>query len=193
MYTVPELKDILRIRLSKKRCTHSLNVADEARKLALTYGGDPDKAYLAGLLHDVCKEIPHEEQLEMVKHSQMDISPPELIAPPLFHAPAGAWYSENVLGFHDNDLLNAIRYHTIGRGGMSLLEKEVYLADLISADRTYKDVGKMRRIAYIDLDAAMFEALRFSVSSVVEKCSLLPIHTINAYNEYAQKAAARKG
>ena len=187
MYTDDEIKDILKIRLSKKRCAHSLNVAEEARKLALTYGGDPEKSYTAGLIHDICKEIPHEEQLEMVKKSRMDICPPELLMPPLFHAPAGAWYSENVLGFHDDDLLNAVRYHTIARGGMSLLEKTVYLADLISADRTYKDVGKMRRISYIDLDAAMFEALRFSVISVVEKGSLLPVHTINAYNEYALK------
>ena len=61
MYSVEEFKNILSLKLSKKRYTHSLNVADECRKLAEHYGYfDPDKAYLAGLLHDVCKEIPAE-------------------------------------------------------------------------------------------------------------------------------------
>jgi len=194
MYSVAELKDILRIRLSKKRCQHSLNVADEAKKLSIIYGGDPEKAYIAGLLHDVCKEIPHDEQLEMVRKSTLDICPAELVTPALYHAPAGAWYTQNVLGIHDDDLLNAIRYHTIARGGMSMLEKVVYLADLISADRTYKDVAKMRKLAYADIYEAMYEALRFSISDVVEKGSQLPVHTINAYNEYAAWAvSARKG
>ena len=67
---------------------------------------------------------------------------------------------------------------------MSRLEKIVYLADLISAERTYKDVGRMRKIAYQDLDKAMLEALKFSITDVVAKGSLLPIHTIEAYNQY---------
>ena len=188
MYSVPELKDILKIRLSKKRYTHSMNVADSAVKLAETYGADTSKAYLAGLLHDVCKEIPKDEQLEMVKKSDRSICPSELVTPPLFHAPAGAWYAENVLGIHDEDVLNAIRYHTIARAGMSMLEEIVYLADLISADREYKDVGRMRRIAFVSLDTAMLEALRFSINDVVAKGSQLPVHTIDAYNMYAAKA-----
>ncbi|MCR5167618.1 MAG: bis(5'-nucleosyl)-tetraphosphatase (symmetrical) YqeK [Oscillospiraceae bacterium] len=185
MYSVAELEEIAKKRLSKKRYTHSLNVAASAKILAELNGYDTEKAYIAGVLHDICKEIPHEQQLEMVKKSDRDICTAELVIPALFHAPAGAYYSEHVLGIHDEDILNAIRYHTIGRGGMTLPEKIVYLADLISADRTYKNVEKMRKICYMDLDNGMLEALKFSITSVVEKCSGLPIHTVNAYNEYA--------
>ena len=185
MYSVDEFKNILSLKLSKKRFTHSLNVADEARKLAEHYGYyDPDKAYLAGLLHDVCKEIPPESQLEMVMKSQMNVSEAEIKSSPLHHAVAGAYYAETVFGFTDEDFLNAIRYHTVGRGEMSRLEEIVYLADLISAERNYKDVARMRRISYQSIDKAMLEALIFSIESVLNKGSLIPPHTTDAYNRY---------
>lgn len=185
MYTAEELTDILDIRLSKKRYQHSINVAEEAMKLAERYGFyDPEKAYYTGLLHDICKEIPKEEQLSMVKASSLDVTDVELVTPPLYHAIAGAWYAETVLGVHDDDMLNAVRYHTVGRARMSRLEEIIYMADLISADRSYKDVGRMRKLAYQSLEKAMLEALKFSVTDVVGKGSMLPRHTIEAYNYY---------
>ena len=185
MYTAEELTDILDIRLSKKRYQHSINVAEEARKLAVHYDfEDTEKAYYAGLLHDICKEIPKEEQLAMVMASSMDITDVERSTPPLYHAIAGAWYAEDVLNVHDSDILNAVRYHTVGRAGMSRLEEIIYIADLISADRSYKDVGRMRKIAYQSIEKAMLEAIKFSVTDVVGKGSMLPRHTIDAYNYY---------
>lgn len=190
MYSAEELTDILDIRLSKKRFQHSLNVAGEAKKLAEHYGfADTEKAYITGLIHDICKEIPKEEQFAMVKGSFMDVTDVEMAAPPLYHAIAGAWYAETVLGIHDGDMLCAIRYHTVGRAGMSRLEEIIYIADLISEDRSYKDVSKMRKYAYQSIEKAMLEALRFSVTDVVSKGSMLPRHTIEAYNQYV---AARK-
>ena len=66
-------KKYLREHLSKKRYTHSLNVAAAAVELARKYDGDTDKAYTAGLLHDIAKELPAEEQLELVMQSQLDV------------------------------------------------------------------------------------------------------------------------
>lgn len=193
MYSEAEIVDILEIRLSKKRFQHSLNVAEEAGKLAEKFGyPDTEKAYLAGLLHDICKEIPKDEQLEMVKKSKLAVSDVELCTPPLFHAVAGAWYAENVLNIRDDELLGAIRYHTVGRAGMSMLEEIIYLADLISADRNYKDVNKMRKLAYQSLEKAMLEALKFSVTDVVAKGSMLPYHTIEAYNYYTAEKKKEK-
>lgn len=193
LYTVQEIKDILKIRLSKKRYTHSLNVADSAKLLAKINGFDEDRCYLAGLVHDICKELPKDEQLEMVKKSERNITPEELVTPPLFHAPAGAYYCERVLGITDEDILNAVRYHTIGRAGMSDTEKAVYMADLISEDRNYKDVDEMRKLAYDNLDAAIFEAVKFNISDVIKKNSRLPSHTIKAYNECVKKLAGEVG
>lgn len=185
MYTAAEITDILEIRLSKKRFQHSLNVAEEAERLAEEHGyPDSEKAYLAGLLHDICKEIPKDEQLEMVRKSNMNVTEVELNTPALYHAVAGAYYAEKVLNVHDDDMLNAIRYHTVGRAEMSRLEEIIYLADLVSADRNYKDVNKMRKLAHQSIEKAMLEALKFSVTDVVGKGSMLPCHTIEAYNYY---------
>ena len=76
---------------------------------------------------------------------------------------------------------------------MSRLEEIIYIADLISAERNYKDVAKMRKYAYQSLDKAMLEALRFSITDVVEKGSYLPVHTIEAYNQYTQEEKNDRG
>lgn len=181
---INELRDILKIRLSKKRYTHSLNVADAALKLAEKYGADIEKAYLAGLVHDICKEVPTDEQLAMAQKCRQGIDETEKKIPALYHAAAGSWYGENVLHIHDEDILNAVRYHTTGRAGMSRLEECVYLADLISEDRTYKDVGRMRRLAFEDINGAMLEAARFTLSDVIAKGSFIPENSMQTYNYY---------
>lgn len=181
---INELRDILKIRLSKKRYTHSLNVADAALKLAEKYGADIEKAYLAGLVHDICKEVPTDEQLAMAQKCRQGIDETEQKIPALYHAAAGSWYGENVLHIHDEDILNAVRYHTTGRAGMSRLEECVYLADLISEDRTYKDVGRMRRLAFEDINGAMLEAARFTLRDVIAKDSFIPENSMQTYNYY---------
>ena len=69
LYDIGDKKKLLKTMLSQKRYQHSLNVAAECRRLAEKYGEDPDKAYFAGLLHDICKELPAEEQKELVLSS----------------------------------------------------------------------------------------------------------------------------
>lgn len=179
-----EIKSLLKERLSKKRYTHSLNVASEAQRLAKLYGADPVKAYLAGLLHDICKELPHGEQEELMLEGDMELTGTELSSKSLWHGPAGAYYVNAYLGIEDKDIINAIRFHTVGRSGMSILEEIIYMADLISEDRSYKDVDKMRKLAYSDLNRAMLEAICFSVRSVTEKGGYIPHYTIDAYNQY---------
>ncbi len=188
MYSDEEITGILRIRLSKKRFTHSVNVAEMAEKLALSHGyKNPGEAYTAGLVHDCCKEISTEEQLSMVKKSRRNVCEAELKTPALYHAVAGAYYAETVFGFTDEDFLNSIRYHTTGRANMSRLEEIVYMADLVSAERSFKDVEKFRKMAFDDLDKAILEAIKYSVGSVMEKGSFIPIHTAEAYNYYLEK------
>lgn len=184
MYTVNEIKALLNERLGKKRLKHSLNVADECVRLAAVYGEDAEKAYLAGLVHDICKEIPQEEQFEMTKKSTRNVEPCERKTPALRHAVAGAFYAQTVLGIEDEDILNAVRYHTIAHENMSILEKIVYMADLTSADRDYKDVGRFRRLVLQSLDEAMSEAIKFSIPDTIKKNGFIPLHTVKAYNFY---------
>ncbi len=177
-------KKYLREHLSKKRYTHSLNVAAAAVELARKYDGDTDKAYTAGLLHDIAKELPAEEQLELVMQSQLDVCEIETESVPLYHAIAGAELVQSLFGIHDPEIITAIRRHTVAAGGMSKLDVIIYMADLISADRDYKDVGRMRKLAEKNLERAMCEALRFSISDSVSKGNSIPAATLEAYNEY---------
>lgn len=183
-YNPDEKKKYLKENLSQKRYQHSLNVAAECRKLAEKYGEDPDKAYFAGLLHDVCKEMTGEEQKRLVLESGFIVCREELETRSLWHAVAGAYFVKTNFGVEDIDILNSIRFHTVGRAGMTRLEEIVYLGDLVSADRTYKDVDRMRKIVYSDINEAMLEAFRFSIKSVIKKDGMLPVCTVEGYNFY---------
>ena len=192
MYNSDEKRKLLKARLSQKRYNHSVNVAEECRKLAEKYGEDPDRAYFAGLLHDVCKELPAEEQKQMVVDRGFSVCREELETHSLWHAIAGASYIKSEYGIEDIDIINAVRFHTVGRAGMTRLEEIVYLGDLISADRAYKDVDKMRKSAYASLDAAMLEALAFSIKSVIKKGGVLPPCTVEGYNFYTRLYKSEK-
>ncbi len=179
-----EYKAYLKEQLSQKRYDHSICVADEAVKLAKRFGGDVSKAYYCGLLHDCCKELSYDEQRDIMLRWNKEISSVELNAPKTFHAIAGAVVAKENFGITDDDMLAAMRYHTVARGGMSLLEKIIYMADLISADRTYKDVERIREVTYSDLDMGMYEAMKFSLEDSTSKIRTIPHSTLDAYNEY---------
>lgn len=191
MFDVENIKDFLKNRLSEKRYNHSLNVADECRKLAQRYEEDEERAYYAGLVHDVCKELPAAELKQMAIESDLDMTQAEIETKALWHAVAGAGFVRDSLMIEDTDIINAVRFHTIGRAGMSRLEEIVYIGDLISADRTYKDVKKFRKLAYQDMDKVMLEALIFSIESVTEKKGLIPEYTLQAYNQYSLREIKR--
>lgn len=192
-YDPGEKKKYLKEHLSAKRYNHSLNVAAECRKLALKYGEDPDKAYFAGLLHDICKEIPDSEQKALVERCSFTVCREELETRSLWHAIAGACFIKTEFGVEDIDILNSVRFHTVGRSGMSRLEEIVYLGDLISADRDYKDVDRMRKLSYTSLNQAMLEAFAYSIKSVVKKGGLVPICTAEGYNFYTRLHREEKG
>lgn len=177
-------KKYLKSVLSEKRYTHSINVAEEAYKLALKYNEDTNKAYLCGVLHDICKEMPVEEQERYVFNSQLNVSEVEKNSVKLWHGISGAEFICEKFGIKDADILNAIRYHTVAKAGMTTLEEIVYLADLISADRQYDDVERMREVCYKSLKLGMLEALRFIIPDLITRGKLIPVSTIEAYNQY---------
>lgn len=188
---ISRYKEYLKANLSKKRYNHSLNVADSAVELAKIYGEDTDKALVAGLLHDVAKELPSEKQREYVLKSQLNVDEVETKSHALFHAIAGAEIARLVFGIEDMDILLAIRYHTVASGDMSRLAAIVYLADLISADRDYKDVKHMRKVAVAGLEKAMLEALSFSITDSVSKGNSIPLSTLSAYNRFLSETGKK--
>lgn len=177
---------LIKERLSKKRFNHSMNVAEACYSLADRYGADKKRCYLAGLLHDVMKEELPEKQKQMTVESGMLPDTAEVESPPLWHAVAGAVYVRDKLDIADEEILAAIRFHTIGCAKMTLLEKIVYLGDMISEDRDYKDVDKFRKFCYDDINVAMSVALIYNIESVCKKCGKLPHYSFEAYNYYLQ-------
>lgn len=111
-------------------------------------------------------------------------------APKLWHARAGALFIEKVLGVTDPDILAAVRYHTTARAGMSPLEKVLFIADFTSADRDYKDVDVMRRLADEGLSQAMLYALSYTIRDLVKKQAAIHPDTLAAYNEQTISASS---
>ena len=179
--------EILKERLSEKRFFHSLAVAKEALRLAEKYGADTKKSFLAGLLHDVCKDDKPNLQLQLFEEFGIILDTVEKNARKLWHARAGAVYLKEKLGIDDEEIILAVRYHTTAKANMSLLEKILYLADFTSEDRDYPGVDDMRRAVDLSLEHAMREALIFTVVDLGEKG--MPIHTdtLDAYREVVKK------
>ena len=173
----------IRERLSDYRFRHSVNVSKESVRLAERYGGDVEKAELAGLLHDVMKDAGKKEQLDIIEKYGVKLNEVEQQAPKLWHAIAGAVYVKKVLRIRDKDVVNAVRYHTTARAEMTLLEKIVFIADYTSEDRDYKGVEKMRKASNVSLEYAMEEALAFDIEERADEHTAIHPDTFEAYNE----------
>lgn len=179
----------IREKLRPERFAHSLNVAQEAQLLAKKYGADPQKAYTAGILHDIMKNTPGAEQLAVMERAGVQLTKDERANPKLWHAMAGEAYARNALHVRDVDILRAIRYHTTARAGMSTLEKVLYIADFISADRDYDGVSEMRRAAGVSLETAMLEGMRFCIADLVRTGQVIHTDSVEAYNEIIRESA----
>ena len=175
--------DILKTRLTSARLEHSKLVAEHAKRLAKFFGADELKAETAGLLHDIMKDSKQEVLLQTILGFGIILTDIEKSAPKLWHAIAGEITLRNELKIKDEDILNAIRYHTTARKNMSTLEKVLYLADFISDDRDYEGVNEIRDAISKGLAIGMKAALIFSINDLVRNNK--PIHpdTIDAYNE----------
>lgn len=181
-----KLKSIIREKLDDYRYNHSLCVADEARRLAAKYGYDADKAYVAGLLHDITKNFSYEEHLKLIDDFGIILSDVEKNSTKLWHAITGSVYVEKILQIDDENIISAIRYHTTAKTDMNLLEKIIYLADFTSSDRCYPDVNVMRKLVDLDLHKAMAYSLGYTIKDLVNKESAIHPDTFSAYNQIIQ-------
>lgn len=182
-WTDEKIIELIRSRLKPDRFEHSLNVAESAKELAHLYGGDEEKAYTAGLLHDVMKNAGHIKQLEVMQNAGVKLTKVELANTKLWHAIAGAAFIRDEMGIDDEEIILAVRYHTTGRAGMTLLEKIVYLADFISAERDYNGVEEMRELCKKSMDDAIIYALDFCIPNLVKGRRVVHPDSIDLYNE----------
>ncbi len=182
-----DYKEIIKSRMSKARYIHSVNVAKEAVRLAKKYGADPDKAETAGILHDITKETPPEEQLKIIEDNGIILNNVQRYSKKLWHSISGSAYVKQYLGIQDEDILNAIKYHTSGRANMSLLEKVIFIADFTGAERDYNGVEIMREKADRSLEEAMEYGLMFTIKDLAERRLPIDINALEAYNQIVIK------
>lgn len=188
-----EYKSLIKTKMSERRFVHSVNVSNEARKLAEIYGADVEKAALAGILHDITKEMSEEEQLKIITDSGIILDNVQKNAPKLWHGISGSIYIKEYLNINDEDILNAIRYHTTGRAGMSLLEKVIFVADFTSQERTYEGVSTMRKKSRKTLDEAMLYGFKFTFSDLSKRELAIHPDELACYNEIVLSNLSLKG
>jgi len=183
MWSDEKIIDYLKNNLKPKRLKHVFGVVDSIDALALKYGIDRKKARLSALYHDILKENSANRLIEYIKVNGED--PGELLhAGKVLHSQAGAIFARVEGGILDEDILNAIRFHTTGREEMSTLEKMLYLADVIEAGRDYEGVGRLRDLSMKDLDLAMLHALNSSLRFLEDKNEYILISSVRARNYY---------
>ena len=122
----------IRDRLRPARYRHSIGVAETAMRLAPRYGVDPQRARLAGLLHDCAKSMDEAEMRRIVKANVPDADVLELAAGQVLHAPAGMVVARQKYGVRDPEILSAIRKHTLGGADMTPFEALIYVSDAVS-------------------------------------------------------------
>ncbi len=176
-----EYEALIKERLSPYRFHHSMCVAEKARELAEKNGVDPDKAYVAGILHDVTKETDCDEQRRLIEQFET-MTDLEIHNKKVYHQMSGAAFVQSELGITDSDIVGGIRYHTTGRENMTLFEMIIYLADFTSADRDYPDVDIMRQKTNESLLDGMLYSLSYTTTSIVKQQRQVHPDTLNCYN-----------
>jgi len=163
------------------RVAHMLGCEETAVQLAQRWGADEKTTRFAALLHDCTKQYSYEEQLKLAEKYGILIDDDFRRCPALLHALTAAAVARAEYDAPD-DVVNAVRYHTTGRPGMSLLERIIYLADYMEPSRTFSGPDKVRAIAYDDLDAAVLLCTQQVLTHLMQTARRIHPDALKAYN-----------
>lgn len=185
---IEKIEKYLKENLSDERYLHTLGVRDCAIELALRFNIDVKKAEIAGLLHDCAKCADNNELRQFIEKNIKDIDKNEMKNYKTLHAPVGAYLAKEMFGINDPEIISAIRWHTLGRIHMSLLEKIVFLADKI--EKNTRDLNYRNEILKIlddnvgerGLNLALLRCFKETVKSLVNRELYICQTTIDVYN-----------
>lgn len=177
-------KEKLREILSEKRFIHSVNVSKAAEKLALRYGVDVNKAKIAGLLHDVCKEMDEKTQLELLSKTGDKLFIAYKDFPfKLYHGPAATVYLREEFGIDDEEILSAVCFHTTGHANMAIMEKIIFVADAISDERQFDNLKELQELALENMDSVAIRLCIWTIQKCINKRLTIHPYTVATYNE----------
>jgi len=184
MELIEQIKKDLKDILSEKRYTHSIGVMEMAAKLAEIYGADVETAKLAGILHDIAKEMSSEEKLKYVKENNIIINEVERINTPILHGKIGADIAKKKYGINEQ-VQRAIEYHTTTNPNMDLISKIVYVSDKIELNRKSEDydIKYERELALKDIDKTIIYIIDSNIKSLLNKGKLIEAEMIETRNK----------
>lgn len=182
--TLQNVNNWLKINLTPERYEHSLGTAECAKELAKKFGLDEEKAYFTGLIHDCAKYLPKDET-ERIIREEIKLTEDEMCSQKILHAPAGSIVAQKEFGVEDEEILSAIRWHTLGRINMTTFEKIIFLADKIEERTRPCEICEPIKNALKEengLDKALFICYKNTIKSLAER--ELPIcgATVKIYN-----------
>lgn len=175
---------------TSKRFEHTLAVAYTAASLAMVHDEKTEKALVAGMLHDCAKCMEGKKLVSICRKNDLEMTAIEMENPAaLLHAKVGCFLAEEKYGVTDEDVLNAIKYHTTGRPQMSRLEKILYIADYIEPGRKHAaNLVEIRKMAYQDLDKTLLKILEDTLAYLKTTENQIDAMTMNTYQYYKKEA-----
>ncbi|WP_461246839.1 nicotinate (nicotinamide) nucleotide adenylyltransferase [Treponema sp. R6D11] len=172
--------------LSTERFLHSRQTALQAFDLCRRFGLEPMDGYLAGIAHDLAKQLDNKEMLKIVKTAGMDISALEADKPNLLHGKAAAVLIRERFSIHNKDVIEAVEFHTSGSENMGQLAKVVYIADKTEPSRTIDHA--LRKMCREDsLDNILIAVIEKTIIKVQAKGQDLSHDTILLLNKLKER------
>lgn len=182
MSTLQEIYDYMKAVLKKGRFIHTLGVVSVAKKLSIINDVSEEKAEIAALCHDIAKNLTQEEMKDLLIKNNVILNEDEKNSLQLWHGLLGPYVAKKVLDIEDEEILNAIRWHTTGRVNMTKLEKIIYIADMIEPSRTFEGVEEIREVTLKNLDAGVLLGLTQTINFLLLEGKTIDLNTVKARN-----------
>ena len=187
IYNLEEMSRKLKRYIDTNRFYHTQGVRYTSTAMAMAHGADLVKAETAGLLHDRAKCISDQKKIRICDKNHIEITDVERDNPFLLHSKVGAYIAAEKYGVKDQEILDAIRYHTTGRPGMRPLEQIVFIADYIEPRRNKsKHLPEIRRMAFRDLDECCYLVLKDMLLYLHSRCGEIDGNTQEAFRFYEE-------
>ena len=185
---ISEIRESIKKTLKPKRYEHSLGVAYTAATLAFIYDEAPLRAELAGILHDCAKNYSNDELIHLCGRDGIELIEEELDSPQVIHAKYGGFLAKEQYGIHDEEILDAVRYHTTGHPHMTMLEKIIFVSDYIEPLRSgFPNLSELRKLAFKDIDECVYRILAQTVEYLSNSKALIVPDTIAALEWYKKE------
>lgn len=175
-----ELREKVRKKMREKRYIHTLGVEEKAAELAKKYKADEEKCRIAAILHDVAKEMSIDKMRDICQKNFSDeLSKEDMEINEILHGFAGCIIARDEFGITDENILNGIKYHTVGKRGLSLLGRIIYIADGIEKNRNYPAVDEIRKEVEKDLDRGIILEIDKKIEYLTEKKGKIHKNTVD--------------